>query len=105
MLPNIDDSPSKDVFVEAGWGERQVPREQLYDLMLDPEEGNNLAADPAFEQVRAELSERLERQMRDTADPLLDGPVPAPPGARLNRQDQVSAEEPTFTVGADAAVR
>jgi hypothetical protein len=42
--------------------------------------------------------------MRDTADPLLDGPVPAPPGARLNRQDQESAEEPTFTVGADAAV-
>jgi arylsulfatase A-like enzyme len=104
VLPNIDDSPSKDVFVDAGWGERHVPREQLYDLILDPEEGNNLAADPAFEHVRAELAERLERQMRETSDPLLDGPVRAPAGARLNRQDQVSAEEPTFTVGADATV-
>jgi arylsulfatase A-like enzyme len=100
VLPNVDDSPSKDVFVEAGWGERHVPREQLYDMLLDPEEGNNLAADPAFEHVRAEMWERLERQMRDSDDPLLDGPVPAPEGVRLNRQDQVSAEEPTYTVGA-----
>jgi arylsulfatase A-like enzyme len=97
VLPNVDDSPSKDVFVEAGWGERQVPREQLYDMVLDPEEGNNLAGDPAFEQVRIELAERLERQMRETNDPLLDGPVAAPSGVRLNRQDQLSADEPTYT--------
>jgi arylsulfatase A-like enzyme len=100
VLPNVDDSPSKDVFIEAGWGERHVPREQLYDLLLDPEEGDNLAADPTFEHVRAELWGRLEQQMRDTEDPLLDGPVRAPDGVRLNRQDQVSAEEPTYTVGA-----
>jgi arylsulfatase A-like enzyme len=103
VLPNIDDSPSKDVLVAAGWGERDVPREELYDLVLDPEEGQNLAGDEACEHVRAELAERLERHMRDTADPLLDGPVPAPAGARLNRQDQVSAEEPPYTVSADAA--
>jgi arylsulfatase A-like enzyme len=102
VLPNIDDSPSKDVFVEAGWRDRRVPREQLYDLTLDPEEGNNLASDSDFEHVRAELAQRLETHMRETSDPLLDGPVPAPPGARLNRQDQLSAEEPTYTVGADA---
>jgi arylsulfatase A-like enzyme len=102
VLPNIDDSPSKDVFVEAGFGDRPVPREELFDLLLDPEEGHNLAADPAFEHVRAELWERLERQMRDSEDPLLDGPVPAPAGVRLNRQDQLSAEEPTYTVGAGA---
>jgi arylsulfatase A-like enzyme len=100
VLPNIDDSPSKDVFVEAGFGERQVQREELFDLLLDPEEGNNLASDPAFEHVRAELWERLERQMRVSDDPLIDGPVAAPEGVRLNRQDQVSAEEPTYTVGA-----
>jgi hypothetical protein len=77
-----------------------VPREQLFDMLLDPEEGVNLANDPAFAHVRAELAERLERQMRETDDPLLEGPVPAPAGVRLNRQDQVSAEEPTYTVGA-----
>jgi hypothetical protein len=36
-----------------------------------------------------------------TKDPLLDGPVPAPPGARLNAQDQVSPEDETFVVGAE----
>lgn len=99
VLPNIDDSPSKDVFVEAGWGEREVPREELFDLVLDPEEGRNLAGEPGFDRVLGEMRERLERQMRDSDDPLLDGPVRAPDGVRLNRQDQVSAEEPTFTVG------
>jgi arylsulfatase A-like enzyme len=98
VLPNIDDSPSKLLFIEAGWGDREVPREELFDIVLDPEEGNNLAGDPSFEHVRTELRERLERQMRETDDPLLDGPVPAPPGARLNRQDQHSPEEPTYTV-------
>jgi N-sulfoglucosamine sulfohydrolase len=100
VLPNVDDSPSKDVFVEAGWGDRPVPREELYDLVLDPEEGRNLAYDESFEPHRRELSERLERQMEESGDPLLDGPVAAPAGVRLNRQDQLSAEEPTFTVGA-----
>jgi N-sulfoglucosamine sulfohydrolase len=98
VLPNIDDSPSKSLFIEAGWGDREVPREELFDIVLDPEEGNNLAGDEAFEPVRRELAERLERQMRATDDPLLDGPVPAPQGTRLNRQDQRSPEEPTYTV-------
>jgi hypothetical protein len=38
--------------------------------------------------------------MVDTSDPLLDGPVPAPTGAQLNAQDQLSADEPTYTVDA-----
>ena len=74
-------------------------------VVLDPGEGHNLAGDEAFEPVRRELAERLERQMVESGDPLLDGPVAAPHGVRLNRQDQVSAEEPTYTVGAEAAVR
>src|SRR4051812_20494523 len=98
VLPNIDDSPSKSLFIEAGWGDREVPREELFDIVLDPEEGNSLADAEAFEPVRRELAERLERHMRETDDPLLDGPVPAPQGTRLNRQDQRSPEEPTYTV-------
>jgi hypothetical protein len=41
VLANCDDSDSKDLWVEAGWGQRTVAREQLYDLVLDPAEGNN----------------------------------------------------------------
>ena len=94
VLPNVDDSPSKDVLIEHGWAERPVAREQLYDLVFDPAEGTNLAADPAYEDVRRELGERLDRWMRQTDDPLLDGPVEAPPGAELNEPDQRSACEP-----------
>jgi hypothetical protein len=31
---------------------------------------------------------------------LLKGPVPAPPGALINAQDQRSADDPPFLVGA-----
>jgi arylsulfatase A-like enzyme len=94
VLPNVDDSPSKDVLIEHGWAERPIAREQLYDLVFDPGEGANLAADPAYEHVRRELSERLDRWMLETGDPLLDGSVEAPLGAELNEPGQRSAAEP-----------
>jgi len=101
VLANCDDSESKDLLVAAGWGKRTVPREQLYDLVLDPAEGADLAADPAFAEQLAELRARLEGWMRETDDPLLDGPVAPPPGALVNEQWQVSASEQPRTVTAD----
>jgi N-sulfoglucosamine sulfohydrolase len=94
VLANVDDSPSKALLVANGWGERELPREALYDVLFDPLESVNLAGTPAVADVEAELSGRLESWMRDTGDPLLDGPVPAPPGAELNSPDQLSAAEP-----------
>ncbi len=41
-----------------------------------------------------ELAGRLDEWMEATDDPLLAGPVEAPPGAIVNRQDQVSPAEP-----------
>ena len=79
--PTATTAASKDLWVEAGWGERIVPREQLYDLVLDPAEGDNLAADPARAEALAEMRGRLDAWMRETDDPLLDGPVAPPPGA------------------------
>ena len=102
MLANCDDSDSKELLVAAGWGEQVVPEEQLYDLVLDPQEGSNVAADPAKAEVLAELRERLESWMRETEDPLLDGPVPPPPGAIVNEQWQVSPDDPVRIVTADS---
>ena len=93
VLANIDDGPTKDLFIRNGWADRPLPREELHDLLFDPSEAHNLADEPAHAGVLAEMQERLEAWMRDTADPLLDGDVAPPPGAVLNDPDQRSAAE------------
>ena len=87
---NCDDGPSKEEWLAAGWGGRPVPQEQLYDLVFDPLEGGNRALDPAAEPVLEEMRSRLQRWMRATGDPLLQGPVPAPTGAQINDPDDLS---------------
>jgi arylsulfatase A-like enzyme len=94
VLANIDDGPTKDLFLAEGWGERALAREALYDLLFDPAESHNLADDAAHVGVLAEMQGRLEAWMRDTDDPLLDGDVDPPPGAVVNDQDAISASDP-----------
>jgi N-sulfoglucosamine sulfohydrolase len=101
VLANCDDSPSKDAYLTRGWAERTVSREALHDLFFNPGEGRNVIDEPEYAEVSRDLRERLERWMVETNDPLLDGPVPAPPGALINAQTQVSAEEEPFVVGAE----
>jgi arylsulfatase A-like enzyme len=103
VLPNCDDSPSKDAYLERGWGRRPVARERLHDLFFNPGEGRNSIEDPDYADVAADLRGRLERWMRATGDRLLDGPVAPPPGARINRQEQRSAAEETVVVERSAA--
>jgi arylsulfatase A-like enzyme len=93
VLANIDDSPSKTYLLDHGLAERAVAREQLYDLVFDPQETDNLAArEPA---LRDELRARLDAWMRATDDPLLRGPIAPPPGAELNTPGQLSPADPT----------
>jgi arylsulfatase A-like enzyme len=101
VLPNCDDSPSKDAYLVRGWARRAVSREALHDLFFNPGEGRNVIDDPDYAEVANDLRRRLQTWMEETSDPLLEGTVPAPPGVRLNAQDQQSAADPTFTVGAD----
>ena len=100
-LANCDDSATKEVLVEAGWGEQLVEPEQLYDLVFDPHEERNLVDDTGRAEVLTDLRQRLDRWMKETSDPLLDGPVAAPPGAEFNLPSQVSADDPTVKGPAD----
>lgn len=96
VLPNCDDSLSKDLWLAAGWQEREVATEQLYDLRFDPNEMQNLAALPAYADTLQDLRQRLDQWMTTTADPLLNQqPAPAPPGTVVNDPDGLSPREPT----------
>jgi N-sulfoglucosamine sulfohydrolase len=94
VLANVDDGPTKELFIAEGWAGRPLPREALYDLLFDPAESHNLAGEPAHAGVVAELSGRLEAWMRETDDPLLYGDVEPPPGAVVNDPDAHSASDP-----------
>ncbi|HEU4658354.1 MAG TPA: sulfatase [Capillimicrobium sp.] len=102
VLPNVDDGPSKDLLLRHGWGDREVPAEELFDLVFDPNEAHDLAADPAHAGVLADLRGRLEAWMRETDDPLLAGHVDPPAGVEINLPDQRSASEPTVRVPTSA---
>lgn len=98
VLPNCDDSPSKDEWLQHGWHDRRPASEQLYDLVFDPNESHNLAYEPPTTEVLDEMRGRLDRWMMATDDPLLRGPVPAPAGAMLNDPDGLSPSEQPFIV-------
>lgn len=94
VLPNCDDSPSKDVWMQHGWANQPVPQEQLYDLAFDPHEAHNLADDLETGVILNDMRDRLDNWMRVTDDPLRHGPVPAPRGARVNDPSGISPREP-----------
>lgn len=98
VLANTDDGPSKDMLVRSGWAQRDIPGEQLFDLIFDPNEANNLVQDPDHAEVLEELRSRLHTWMQETNDPLLAGRVDPPPGVELNLPDQLSATEPTVRI-------
>ena len=75
---------TKDIFAsESGrevreeYGVPPRPYEELYDIYEDPQETNNVVFEPRYQEIRLDLSERLETWLRETEDPLLEGPVPA----------------------------
>jgi len=51
---------------------------ELYDLAADPWELHDLADDPQYAAVRADLLARLHRHLVETGDPILQGAVTSP---------------------------
>jgi N-sulfoglucosamine sulfohydrolase len=68
LVTHRDDPQWKPLF-ELAYGKR--PREELYDLKLDPHQVHNVAADPAYAAVLATLEQRLMEELQQTGDPRL----------------------------------
>ncbi len=83
-VSNEAESPALDVLLAAGWGSRPRERELLFDRLLDPQEAENVAGEPWAAVALAGLRARLEEWMVETDDPVRHGPVPPPPGARVD---------------------
>jgi arylsulfatase A-like enzyme len=96
ILPNTDDSPSKSLWLEAGWEQKCRGEIELYDLVLDPQERRNVADDPAYAEIRSDMERRLLRWMEETDDPLLKGPLVVPAGAIINDTGSRSPCEETI---------
>jgi arylsulfatase A-like enzyme len=55
-----------------------LPFEELYDLQKDPNEFNDVAGDPAYDETRHDLNGRLWAFLERVNDPVLNGPMPHP---------------------------
>lgn len=91
---HVDDSLTKEVFHRAGYFENAVPEEELYDLMLDPQERCNLAANPDYCRVLDDMKRRLNLWQQETEDPLLTGRrISLPEGAICSTTDSYGLNE------------
>lgn len=81
-IANIDNGPQKQDLLGSGALPLERDAIQLFDLREDPDEEVNLAGKPEYRKIRDNLKSRLEAWMRETGDPLLDGAMPMPEGAR-----------------------
>lgn len=93
---NVDDSPGKDYLHAHGYFSEEATQDELYDLALDPRECRNRSGDPVYQAIKAELEVQLREWMKQTSDPLVDGPVAAPEGAMVNRPSSYSPEAGEF---------
>ena len=99
VLPNSDPGVAREFLLAHGWQDQPRHQELLFDLLFDPAETNNLVGDARFDAVYQDLRARLDRFMRETNDPLLAGPVPAPKGAKANDVNGRDWTEPPLVVG------
>jgi len=73
MLDNKDNPEVNELF-ELSFGKR--PLEELYDISKDPYQMNNLAADPAYEDIKNELKEEMFEYLTETNDPRMNNESP-----------------------------
>lgn len=70
---DCDEGLSKQLWMENGWQDREVDKEQLYDLMFDPQETKNQAYNPAYQKILEDMKVRLGKWQSETSDFLYTG--------------------------------
>ncbi len=95
-LANCDASLSKETLLGIGWGEASLANIELYDLLLDPHESNNLLSSVQYQKIREGLEKRLHQWMKKTSDPLLNDQVSIPVGAKINTADSLDPADGPF---------
>jgi arylsulfatase A-like enzyme len=78
MDPSQQWRPRSDPTTPANHAVAYHPDMELFDLVADPWERNDLAASPAHSAISDDLAGRLLRHMTDTRDPILRGAVTPP---------------------------
>lgn len=96
LLANVDDSLSKDEWLEMPAFMEGVREYELYDLTQDPDELYNVAEEGVYAEVLAGLKAQLVQWMEATNDPLLRGPVRRPRLSQVNHRDSLSPHDPYF---------
>lgn len=95
VLPNCDEGLSKTLWLKDGWQSNPLEHEEeLYDLIFDPAEQNDLAKNEDHEVVLQEMRGRLDRWMQRTNDPLLHGQIALPAGVKTTDPNALSPEGP-----------
>jgi arylsulfatase A-like enzyme len=75
----VDRDITQAFWEEYGYADMPMPDEQLFDLIFDPNEANNLVKSADHQEVLREMRTRLRTWQEETADPLVNGEIPVPP--------------------------
>lgn len=70
MLANKDNPKVKPLF-DLAFAKR--PAGELFDVNKDPDELNNLAYKPEYQNIKKELAEKMDSYLKQTADPRMTG--------------------------------
>jgi N-sulfoglucosamine sulfohydrolase len=89
-ISNIDNSPSKSLYLENGLEQVVKYKESLYDLVYDPGERNNVADNPRYAGVLEEMRQKLAAYQQKTNDPLLKGPIQVKDSWKVNKKECVN---------------
>ncbi len=94
--PNIDASACKDTFFSSPLAHMPRPKELLFDLVADPAERVNLIGVREYADVYNKLSSLLTQHMKQTDDPLLNGPLELRDPWTMNKIDAMDPDDEVY---------